>query len=373
MATINIIPNDTLLFRDSKPFQAGEDTWATGTFPPYPSVLYGAIRTGYFANNIDRFNELKRDNKLNDIREDETAKLKINSYSLNIKGENYFPVPLDFNYFEKENPDATLKLVGYKKYDDDLYSNYPLSHLPDISEFIWGDVEFDNVEDGLIAQGDLKSYLNGDTDNILFRQMKDCRLIEPKVGIARKFETRTADKEKGKLYRVGMFRMREGVALNVSFSDLKLDESGFLKLGGESKSVVYTLGKNESLNSPPEPENKKFKLYLSTPAVFKENGWVPDWIDPNNGYKGIIPNTKTEVELICAFTGKSKYISGFDMSKGKPKPMLKVIPAGSVYYFEIQGNNYDWGKILKALHGKSISTTGDYAKQGFGISYIGKL
>lgn len=39
---------DTLFFRDGKPFSMGDDVWANGVFPPYPSTLYGALRASYF-------------------------------------------------------------------------------------------------------------------------------------------------------------------------------------------------------------------------------------------------------------------------------------------------------------------------------------
>lgn len=44
---------DTLFFRDGKPFTMGEDNFASGIFPPAPSVLYGALRSAYFACDVD--------------------------------------------------------------------------------------------------------------------------------------------------------------------------------------------------------------------------------------------------------------------------------------------------------------------------------
>ena len=45
-------PTDTIFFRDGRPFNMGEDTYAQGIFPPPPSVLYGALRTAYMAANL---------------------------------------------------------------------------------------------------------------------------------------------------------------------------------------------------------------------------------------------------------------------------------------------------------------------------------
>ena len=47
---IQIDPLDTLFFRNGKPFTMGEETWADAVFPPYPSVVYGALRSAYFSN-----------------------------------------------------------------------------------------------------------------------------------------------------------------------------------------------------------------------------------------------------------------------------------------------------------------------------------
>ncbi|MCS6846435.1 MAG: type III-B CRISPR module-associated Cmr3 family protein, partial [Anaerolineae bacterium] len=38
-------PVDVWLFRDGRPFDAGDDHYARSLFPPYPSVIQGAIRS----------------------------------------------------------------------------------------------------------------------------------------------------------------------------------------------------------------------------------------------------------------------------------------------------------------------------------------
>jgi CRISPR-associated protein Cmr3 len=70
---IELNPLDTLFFRDGKPFAMGEETWADGIFPPPPSVIYGALRTAWFANNIEEFVRLKINNKLDDEKVDLTT------------------------------------------------------------------------------------------------------------------------------------------------------------------------------------------------------------------------------------------------------------------------------------------------------------
>src|SRR5687768_8743082 len=41
-----LVPDDVLFFRDGKPSSRGQDHELRSVFPPLPSVLYGAIRTG---------------------------------------------------------------------------------------------------------------------------------------------------------------------------------------------------------------------------------------------------------------------------------------------------------------------------------------
>ena len=46
-----IQPNDTLFFRDGRPFDAGADVWTGTIFPPYPATIYGMLRT-FFINMV---------------------------------------------------------------------------------------------------------------------------------------------------------------------------------------------------------------------------------------------------------------------------------------------------------------------------------
>ena len=75
---IRIKALDTLFFRDGKPFTSGEETWADGTFPPYPSVLYGALRTWFITNQKTLSDEI--------IENSGHIKLKNESVTLDFSG-----------------------------------------------------------------------------------------------------------------------------------------------------------------------------------------------------------------------------------------------------------------------------------------------
>ncbi|KAF5431829.1 CRISPR-associated protein Cmr3, partial [Candidatus Methanophagaceae archaeon] len=192
-------------------------------------------------------------------------------------------------------------------------------------------------------------------------KVADMVLPEPKIGIGISKETGTS--EEGKLYRVDMRRL-ENIGLLVDFEGLDLPERGMMKLGGEGKAVSYEQFKpvDFSIDNFNFDENK-FKLYLSTPSIFK-NGWLPVWIDEKTligEYKGL------ELKLLTASIGKPISIGGFDMRKRMPKAMRKAVPAGSVYYFEIRKG--DIQKAVEIFNQSAISEF--YPEQGFGIAYVG--
>lgn len=150
--------------------------------------------------------------------------------------------------------------------------------------------------------------------------------------------------------------VRPKVKFIIEFHNLDLQNDGFFKIGAESKAAHYkTSSKNEV--KLPEIKGDFLKLYLTTPAIFKK-GSIPEFIS-NGSYEGL------SFELLTMAIGKPVFIGGFDMKIGKPKPMKKAVPAGSVYYLKC-----DKAKELAIkLHSKSISEINP--EQGFGICYCG--
>mgnify|MGYP006283835607 CR=1 FL=1 len=346
---IEIDAMDTLFFKDGKPFSMGEETWADGIFPPYPSTIYGALRSKYFSEHIE---DLSKANEA----EDPTKDLKIRHIILkDYSGNIYFHLPKDFLKRKNENWEEVYRS---KLIEDNSLSNNKLTHrlIPFNQENI-----FNSLEDGLFDLWGLSEYLEDSNNRLNYNSLVNFIDIEPKVGISRSKHTHTS--EEGKLYRVGMKRLKN-IKIIVEFEDLDLPETGFLKLGGEGKTVAYHICEKDEVSLP--QIDKYFKLYLATPTIFK-NGWLPDWIDSEK-LEGTIPETNLKVQLLTAATGKPLKIGGFDMKARKPKKMFKAVPAGSVYFFKIlSGNKED----LKKIHGKSISQK--RKNEGFGISYIGKF
>lgn len=343
MMNIEITAYDTVFFKDGKPFTMGEDTWASGIFPPPPSVFYGMLRTAYAAQNSIALNDI----------EEKTQDLKITSILL--KSENgcvLFPYPTDLFQPKKEkNKKADIKLMKLKR--NNIISNidsekYPFVLSPNTNQKLEDHFNKAFLDDSSFSQ----KYLESKDDEIYIIDKKSIVETESKIGISKDINSNQTNE--GKLYRVGMIRLK--VKFLVEFENLDLEREGLLKIGAEGKAAHYKTIPKNSIKLP-EINNKYVKIYLATPAIFK-NGSVPEFIS-NGKFDGI------DFELLTMSIGKPVFIGGFDMKARKPKPMKKLVPAGSVYY--LKSNKAE--ELAKRIHAKSISEINP--EQGFGICYCG--
>ena len=343
---IEIDALDTLFFRDGKPFTMGEDVWANGMFPPNPSVIYGALRSRYFSENIS---ELDKANN----NDDPTKNLVIKGIYLKRDEDFLFPYPLDCVLNKESNEISRLKM---KK--NNMISSFSMSNIL-LNESSNAKVE--SLNNNLIDDLSLSDYLEGSSAG--FSKIDSIFNIEPKIGIGR--DRLTGTSEDGKLYRVGLIRLLEDIKIIVEFENLTIDKIGILKLGGEGKGANYkSIVTGFEYNEKLDISEGTFCLYLLTPALLKK-GWIPSFIDEETKNGTVVG---CEIKLLTGAIGKFVNIGGFDMKNNKPKVMLKAVPAGSVYYFKFKG---DFNKIQEELNLKSIS---DYREnEGFGISIIGRV
>jgi CRISPR-associated protein Cmr3 len=389
---IEIEALDTLFFRDGKPFSMGQESWAEGRLFPLPSVLYGALRSAYLGQHPECFaNRGEPD--------DVTSNLTIRGIYYRLGGNLYLPQPADL----VARKDTSVK---NKREPGKPYEIHPLdctvietgvyagaSNLERIPErlLMTGD-EVDNRDYGLTSNVDINTYLQTGAKNIPLKSLDAAEhiVLEPKVGIGKdRISGSSAD---GKLYRVGMKRY-DGLSMVVELEGLELKPEGFLKLGGEGKGAYYrTLTLEDDLPGEmiavPKLNDgaKYFKLYLSTPCAFAQ-GWLPGWINAGSfegTYRFSNGEKEKELSLKLSTAVMNRYIlaGGFDIKERRPKPARRVVPAGSVYYFELQGG--DMNDVIEAFHGRSISEPDkspnrtsnhmlEKCHQGFGISYVGVL
>ncbi|HRK27391.1 MAG TPA: type III-B CRISPR module-associated protein Cmr3 [Chitinophagales bacterium] len=379
---------DTLFFRDGKPFSMGDDTFATGIFPPPPSVFHGALRSAFLADNLHLLSNASTETASIEItgifylKEENDNRLYNKNEANNLTP--LLPVPLDLVRYEED----TEKSFAAEKLNKAVLSNAQVSSIADHCD----EVEQLEQPEGYLSIEELNNYLQLDdttyslTDNLIN--------IERKIGNALNNERKST--EEGHLYRVNMSRLeKENQRFSFLLQTNFFPTSKWLRLGAEGKTVVCTdeTEKTLPLRQGGEEQNEKpllsidiktplveesddvyFKIYFATPFVQttdKKKCWLPDF-DSYNADTHIAVWKGIKMQLITAFVGKPLPIGGFDLATKKPKKMYRAIPAGSVYYFKLI-NNTDKSKLLINFHKQSLCRDSAFKKQGFGIAYIGNL
>lgn len=359
---IMLKPFDTLFFRGSRPFSKGEDTWADFIFPPYPSTIYGAIRS-YLISKMGKVKDFE-EGKFRDILgiPGEPANFTIKGPFIMKEDKPFFKVPHDMVMLKNRKEKAFL--LDFVKKPSVFVSDYPLDYGLLCRKK-------DDVEDssGWIEYFDFEDYLKGNKKEFNVVENDLLYEIEEKIGIGIERNRKVA--EEGYLYKISMVRLKDDVSIGIEIEGLeKFDENGVLKLGGESKAVFFEKVKIDILdglkNLDLELKEKVFKVYFATPAIF-EKGWLPKWLDEKTlegKFNGI------KVKLLACAIGKYLYVGGWDMARRKAKPLKKAVPSGSVYYFKILGD-VQADEIKKAFHFKNISD--ERSEEGFGLSFVGEV
>ena len=361
-----IKPFDTLFFRDGRPFTMGAETWANPIFPPYPSTVYGAIRTWliFERGSLKEFKEGKFKEELG--TPSEKGNLKIKGPFICLNDSLYFPVPFDFlrRKSTSQNGKNDLFYTDCINKPEIFISDYPLENI------IVNKSDFELEEcDGFLDVSSLKDYLIQRNGIMQFTEKKEIFLEEKKTGIKR--SRKTLSSEEGHLYRISMIRLKRETSFYIEIEGLSsYPQEGKVQLGADWKIVKIEKTEEDLLKELREIDfllnNKIFKIYFATPAIFKK-GWIPDWINEKTfegNYKGI------KLKLIACSIGKYKLIGGWDLANNRPKPMYKAVPSGSVYYFKILDDT-SAEKIKEVFHLKNISDI--KPEEGFGLSLVGEV
>lgn len=358
MKSLEIKAIDTLFFKDGKPFSMGEETWAKGVFPPYPSTLFGLLNSIIVSNDLSQLSELKKSSDLK-------TGLEITGYLLVLDGKAAFHPPLDL-YAKKGEKLETAYALSLLPRPDNLVSEYNYPYLMRTSQ----QIKTEDVKGKILLDMDsFNGWLNGTFQKFNSSLLSDYMEEEPKVGIGRDFDTRTASE--GLLYRVAMKRLegRNGkLSILIKYTLPDKLGNGLSRFGAENKAVEYVNGKFPNIPFPASLSDNRFKIYLATPAIFEEGAYPKKWFE------------EFGLKLLTASIGKPEAIGGFDIVARRPKVMRKAVPAGSVYY--VQGeDNTKVERAIRLLHQGSIYNLApdkhkfraEYQKQGFGLTYVGKL
>lgn len=381
---INIKPVDVLFFRDSKPFGRGSEHFANSIFPPYPQTLYGALRTKVLEElecDFESFKngelKIKKDvsqEQIEKIKEEVGAVEKPGTFTLKgplllfANDTIYLKIPYDIKIYN-ENSVVILKPFEWKDFFiTDLDINL-FSHIPT-------DKPLEDLEGFISLRDFVDCYLLGKRE-LQKKDIKENNSIfsyEIRTGIQINNRGTT---EEGKLYTIQYIRLEDnwsfyGEVDNLSF----LPEKGFIKFGGGRRVCYYEKMDNNPFSFCYNEQivqniknrinqTKQFKLIFLTPTIFK-NGWLSEKIKLENS-QYILSVDNVKAKLLTAAIGKPEYISGWDIANKRPKPLKKLVPSGSVYYFELLEGTVD--ELFNIFNFKNFSD--ENPNLGFGLTLIG--
>ena len=369
-----IEPIDTLFFRDSRPFEAGIDTFAESTLPS-PLALYGAI-----GNCILKKNKTDVQDFLGGKVEDpilgrycehlQNTKLRIKGVFLcreDEEDEIYLPSPANlFLTNSQGNWVAQPSLNTEFKWDIESLDLKPLVLPEEKCKPTPGYVSLEEMR---------KRFLRGERLDLI-DVIKSDRLLLHEQRVGHRIARDTSVVEEGFLYSAAHIRFREElngkcygklrilVAVQ-NLDNLSLDD--IVYLGGERKKAKLSSEDrdldlwDEHILS--EIKSGRFFLYLLTPAIFNEGWCKKSWPDEFDGAK-----------LVGAAVNKPVYLSGWKRSTasgGIPRPIKKAVPEGSVYFFETEGWDDERFERLYGAYNFNKSLSDEYPCAGFGTSLIG--
>ncbi|KKG14592.1 type III-B CRISPR module-associated protein Cmr3 [Methanosarcina mazei] len=387
MIQINLNPLDTLFFRDSRSFDAGEETTADFNFPS-PLTFYGAIGNAVLENTPE--NERRKfvhgkyehpklgkyDEKLVD------TPLKIKGLFLQEGGRIYFPSPENLWVEATKRPyvphvllpyenkewlwdinDEKLRPLKMPRSDDKILDLKPLGeYIPaeEMSKYLAGKLNF-------------RSTLKSKSEDSFFAKetryghaISKCSKTPEEHFLYTAVHLRFKDQLRKRNYvQSGFTVFVEGI------EELDLPNKT-ISLGGEKKKVSVKC--ENTMIIPEQPEildeiqcRKRFFIYFATPAIFK-NGWRLE-----------LPSEFSDATLVGAAVNKPLHISGWksgcktneDVLGGKPRPIKRAVRAGSVYFFEAEYWSKEKFKEFFDKYHFGASLSDEYPSAGFGIGLIG--
>jgi CRISPR-associated protein Cmr3 len=356
MTWLEIRPQDVWLFRDGKPFSAGEDHSAHSMFPPTPLTVQGSLRQKISVSlgvSLGQYKNASRSTHSTQVAKkavtyigkhgalSDVGKFNMRGPFVSLRTETslvpLFPAPADLirhnktNEFRISKPNQTLL--------SDLEGGF---QFPEVIE------DYENMPSYWITADTFEQYLaNTLPNNTIFNEDSDYqdaftayqygkriyhnKLVyqyDERFGVST--NALTSFREEGQLYQVKFVRPQHGIGLLVSVSDeIPADLlAGVMTIGGEQRQANVTLVDNIII--PSRSISNRFKVIFLTPAYF-DDGWQPK----NSDWSTVFGHP---VILKSAALYRPFKIGGWNSEKGIARPMHNYVAPGSVYYFETEAS-----------------------------------
>ncbi|WP_310551500.1 type III-B CRISPR module-associated protein Cmr3 [Paenibacillus glufosinatiresistens] len=387
---LRIEPLDPLMPRDGRPFDATPGVSARSMDGVSPGMLSGSLRTWLYK-------------RLGSLPEGTTSdilkRVRIAGPLLEWKGHIYYPMPADRIFYEQKGCPRTERLRpeplrhGEGYFGMKVEGSRRMELEPPIVNF-HGKPYFDSPayvrEDWMFREllNDLsdeewehelqrwRNWLRGEAKEQAGKKHDEAApinspFLQPFVKeqrIHNAIEGSTGNTLEGALFSTEALRYRQGVSLVVSLDmedyEFPITFKGLHSMGGKRRlsSFQELDWPNEQLSPWQCPDQlaerlrgavtgSLLRMTLVTPAYFLK-GWRPRWIDADsitnqnlfaNWYPDDMKLPNLRLRLRWACVNRAQPISGWSYSRtaeeGREKPVRRMVPAGSVYIFEILEGN----------------------------------
>jgi len=359
-----------LLWRDGRPFAGaeGSETNARSLPMPLPSTVAGFVRTQIGRKQDANWNDYAFLQNLHGI--------PIYSPLLARGGEIVLPAPRDAVVFRKGDQAQVMRLEP-QELQNISGCNLPAGLRPlNITEDIKPESGY-----ALWKQSDMTRWLLGEAK---MPERIESLPLDTRVHVA--MDSEKGKGKEGQLYSVA-YRTLETVQdhqyhpwslrARVSLPDwAALETVGML--GGEARPVGLSVREKlrENWFDCPDTLKEAFaklkigdrvRMVLATPAIF-EQGWKPGWLDKFGQQHLPRGLSKVKLKLISAALGRREAVSGWNVRENKAKAVRWMVPAGSVYFFEVQEGNPS--ELLESWL-RPVSDIEQDRKDGFGLALWG--
>jgi CRISPR-associated protein Cmr3 len=395
MFQIRISARDSLIARDGRPFGITGSARIRCLNWFYPSVTAGSLRTllGKSLTGAGSANPFLQDDLLFRLK-----KIEIFGPLPIIGDDLYVPIPRDLLVFQDTpNKPPRVAPLAPQPLEDEEGCNMPNYSQPASLYSLWpiqGDIGGKPLTIGAfwtmsklvqwltLKQGEEIAPPLAGIEGIADYPLKDVR-----VHVTISDNTGTAEPSHLFISESLSFSDEQsyGMLLGVKTKDIEIVQqlSGLNTLhplGGERRLALFRKIQQDYWSLPQEinesvADASGLRMVLLTPAIFA-GGWRPAWIDPCT-FEGSPPGAPhLRLRLRGAALERWKPISGWSLEKnadGKsqqgPKPIRRLVPAGSAYFFQIVSGNTSEG--LENLWLASVSDELQDQRDGFGLAAWG--
>lgn len=346
-------PQDSLFFRDGRPYEQADDGLAAAAslFPPHPTTLTGALRVALAmgngwngSNGWDRETITVLGNGPDLLEGSARFGVPVVMRQVDGKWQPLYPAPRHLLVRKaKREEQPKVKLPEFEFATLSPHRTPALTDLGQLHPML-PPKGWENAKDArpahdwwLTADGLARILAGGKLDDHFVQShtvnAADLWVKEPRVGLEMSANTRTA--VRGRLYAPTHVRLRDNVGLGIAVSGLPENwkkPASIVPLGGEHRFAhlepageapkVPELGK---INHDSEG-NQLVSITLLSPARVDI-----EWLKPGPLFDG-------KAEILSACLGDVLPIGGWDSRPGPnrgPVPLRAFLPAGSCWFLRM--------------------------------------